>query len=251
MRMRLGCVGFAAALCAAAASIPGAAGSKKLRVLVITGGHGYDKKTFGQSFDGLADVDLKIHDGGKKGTSSLFDDVSDWQYDVMVLYNFRQKIDEKQRKGFLSLLERGVGLVSMHHAIAAYPDWREYEKIIGATYVLKEQVRDGVKYLRPKWKHGVDMKIHVENDTHAITKGVGDFEIHDESYKLWIYHEGNKLLLSTDNPLNNTQIAWTRTHGKARVFYIQLGHGSGAYANKNFQKIVARGIRWAGKALTP
>ncbi len=216
----------------------------KLRVIVITGGHGYDKKTFPEAFKAADDADVKFHNSGKKGSSPIFDDISDWKYDVIVLYNHTRKMSEKQRANFLALLERGVGLVSMHHAIAAYPEWREYEKIIGATYVMKEQVRDGVKYRRPTWKHDIDMDVHVEDAGHPVTKGLDDFTINDETYKGWVYHEGNTLLLSTDHKLSNAQLAWTRRYGKARVFFIQLGHGKVAYRDENFQKIVARGIRW-------
>jgi len=228
--------------------------AKKLKVLVITGGHGYDKKTFPKTFAAATDMDIKILDTSKKGGSAaVFEDISKWDYNVFVLYNFKQKITEKQRANFLKLLDRGVGLVSLHHAIAAYPGWIEYEKVIGATYVLKECVRDGVKYPRPKWKHGVDFKIHVEDPSHPIVKGIEDFEIHDESYKLWVYHEGNNLLLSTDQPLNNRQIAWTRMYKGARVAYIQLGHDKGAYGNKVYQQVVARSIRWVseGRKRTP
>jgi type 1 glutamine amidotransferase len=219
---------------------------RKLKVLVITGGHGYDQKTFGDAFKACTDMDITTHVPKKKESSSIvFDDISDWTYDAFVLYNFRQPIDEKQRANFLALLKRGVGLVSMHHAIAAYPAWREYEQIIGATYVLKEEVRNGVKFLRPKWKEGVDMNIHIEDRTHPITKDIADFTIHDETYKLWVYHEGNTLLLTTDHERSNRQIAWTRLYRGARIFYIQLGHGTHGYRKPEFQTILARGIRWA------
>lgn len=258
MRMRSWRPAALAAACSAlglvwsAGYAAGAAGKtaragRKLKAIVITGGHGYDRKAFPEMFKAAEDMDLKFHDGGKKGSSGIFDDISDWRYDVIVLYNFRQKINEKQRANLLALLKRGVGFVSVHHAIAAYPEWREYEKIIGATYVLKAQVRDGVKYPRPTWKHGIDMNIHVEDPAHPITKGLADFVIHDETYKKWIYHEGNKLLLTTDHKLSNKQIAWTRRYEKARVFFIQLGHDKAAYRNETFQGIIARGIRWAGE----
>jgi len=143
----------------------------KLKVLVVTGGHGYDKKTFPKAFEGQADIDFKIAEGGKP-----FEDISKWDHDVMVLYNFKQKISEKSRANFLKLLERGVGLVVMHHAVAAYPDWIEYEKIIGATYSLKKGlVRNGMKYMRPVWKHGVDFNVRIEDRTHPITKGMRFF----------------------------------------------------------------------------
>jgi len=216
----------------------------KLRVLVLTGGHGYDKKTFPKTFEGHDDIDFKIQDKG-----SPFVNVDNWAYDVMVLFNFNRKMPEAQRANFLKLLKRGVGLVVMHHAVAAYPGWIEYEKIIGATYALKAFQRDGVKFARPIWKHDVHFDIHVEDKTHPITKGISDFKILDESYKKWTYHPGSHLLLTTENTLNNTQIAWTRFYGKSRVFFMQLGHGSHAFTSKSFQQIIAQGIRWSAGRL--
>ena len=223
--------------------------AKKIRVLVITGGHGFDKKVFPKTFAGHDDIEITFSNA-KKGAPSVFEDISKWSYDVMVLFNFKQRISARQKANFITLLDRGVGLVVLHHAIAAYPDWVEYTKIIGATYVLKKGVvRDGVKYERPVWKHGVKMTIHVEDPTHPITAGLADHEILDESYKKWTYHKGNHLLLSTDCPLNNTQIAWTRTYSKARVFLHQLGHGPSIFSDKSYRTVIARAIRWTARRI--
>ena len=240
---------FTAAAGAKAAKPDVQAQAKKIRVLVVTGGHGYDKKIFPKVFAGHDDIEVAFSQN-KKGRPPLFDDISAWRHDVMVLYNFKQRMSARQRANFVKLLERGVGLVVMHHAIAAYPDWVEYPKIIGATYVLKDGVvRDGVKYVRPVWKHHVKMQIHVEDAKHPITAGLADRDIVDESYKKWTYHKGNHLLLSTDCPLNNKQIAWTRTYAKARVFFHQLGHGPGIFTDKTYRTIIARGIRWTARRL--
>jgi len=220
---------------------------KKLNVAVIVGGHGYDKKAFPGVFEGHDDIDFKIVGRGKP-----FEDISKWDHDVMVLYNFNRRISETSRANFLKLLDRGVGLVCLHHAVAAYPGWIEYEKVIGATYSLKKGlVRNGMKYARPVWKHDVDFDVRIEDPNHPITKGMSDFKINDESYKGWVYHPGSHLLLSTDQKLNNYRLAWTRFYGrnKARVFFFQLGHGKHAFQNKDFKKITARGIRWAGGKL--
>ncbi len=225
-----------------------AAGGEKLQVLVVTGGHGYNKKVFPRLF---ANDNMAVRFGieGMKG-SAVFDDVQDWKYDVIVLYNFKQKIGEKQKKNFIGLVKSGnTGLVVLHHAIAAYPGWIEYEKMIGATYVLKEQVRDGVKYARPVWKHDVDIALHIEDPSHPITAGMRDFTVHDETYKKWVYHDGNHLLVSTDCALNNKQVCWVRTYGAGRVFFMQLGHGPQVFTDPHFKKLVARGIRWTAGRL--
>ena len=213
-------------------------------VLVITGQHGYNKPEFNKMFEEFTGMDCTIKEM-QKDPGVLFDDISDFPYDVIALYNFNQTMNDKQKANFLKLFDQGVGLVSMHHSIAGFPDWAEYEKLIGATYVLKEQTRKGKHYPRPKWKHGVDMQIKVEDKNHPITKTIEDFTIHDETYKGWIYHNTGHLLLSTDNKLSNKQIAWTVPHPKTRVFFIQLGHDQHAFQNENYRKLIQQSIHWA------
>jgi hypothetical protein len=147
------------------------------------------------------------------------------------------------------LLDRGVGLVVMHHAIAAFKDWPEYEKIIGAKYYLHPEEKDGVKHPPSTCRHGVAMKIRVEDPDHPITKGLSDFEVKDETYATWTYHDGNHLLLSTDTTGSDRAIAWARSYRNSRVFYIQLGHGTETFADRNYRHVVTRAIRWAAMRL--
>ena len=81
--------------------------------------------------------------------------------------------------------------------------------------------------------------------THTITKGVGDFQIHDETYSGYYVAPGVKVLLTTDHPKNNPQLAWTTSYGKSRVCYLMLGHDGKAYQNPNYSRLVCQAIRWA------
>ena len=217
-----------------------------LKVLVITGTHGYDKVSFNAIFNSFSSMECTIKEMGED-PGSLFENIDKFPYDVIVTYNFKQRLSIEHRKTFEAILKRGVGLTVMHHAIAGFPEWLEFEKIIGATYVLEEETRGNKHYPRPKWKEGVDMKIKVEDLEHPITRGITDFTINDEAYKNWVYHDGNHLLLSTENELSNRQIAWTRSSFGARIFYIQLGHGKDAYENENYRKLLQQGIAWTAK----
>jgi type 1 glutamine amidotransferase len=56
------------------------------------------------------------------------------------------------------------------------------------------------------------------------------------------------VLLKTDHPKNDSNVAWVTKYGKSRVFYLMLGHNHEAWQNPNYPEIVARAIRWtAGK----
>ena len=176
--------------------------------------------------------------------SEIFEDISDWQYDVLVLYNMSQKISEKRQQNFLKLLDDGVGLVVLHHAIAAFSDWREYRKIIGAKYWLEDTVEDGVEYKKCTWKEGVDMPLHVEDATHPIMAGITDFTIHDEVYKGYDLQPDNHLLLSCGLSNSQKEIAWTRAYGHAKVCLIQPGHGPEAHGDENYRRMVRQAIAW-------
>ena len=54
-----------------------------------------------------------------------------------------------------------------------------------------------------------------------------------------------KVLLKTDHPKNDPELAWTTSYGNSRVFYFMLGHDALAYRNPNYSKIVSQGIHWA------
>jgi len=219
--------------------------ARPIRAVVVTGGHGFDQKAFPKLFEGHADIVCEFKP--QKDDSEIFEEVSDWPYDCVVLYNMTQKISEKRQQNFLGLLDRGVGLVVLHHATGAFQNWPEFEKIAGTRYYLKEMVVDGVTHPMCAYRHGVDIKIHVEDAEHPVTKGLADFQVHDEAYRKLPHAQDNHLLLSTDNAASDKEIAWVRTYKNARVFCTVIGHGPQAFTSEPFRRVMARAIRWTAK----
>ena len=237
-------LGLIVALAGAASAADAAAPAKKVNAVIITGGHGYDQKQFFAMFDALDGITYK-HVEEKVG-GEAFETIDDWKYDVIVIYNFSRKISDKQAENFIKLLDKGVGLVILHHAIAAYNDWPEYRKILGARYYLKDETdADGTKHARCLYKHDVDMKVHVADPKCPVAAGVSDFAIHDETYKGYTVDPQAKVFLTTDEPTSSKEIGWTNTYRKANVCYLELGHDSKAYVSKDLQKLYIQAIRWA------
>ncbi|MCX5685475.1 MAG: ThuA domain-containing protein [Planctomycetota bacterium] len=221
-----------------------AAPAKKVNILLITGGHAFDQKQFFAMFDAFPGIAYK-HVEEKVG-GEAFENIDDFKYDVIVIYNFNRKISDKQAANFIKLLDKGVGLVVLHHAIAAYNDWPEYRKILGARYYLKDETdADGTVHKRCLWKHDVDLKEHVSDPKSPVAAGVTDFEIHDESYKGYTVDPQVKVFLTTDEPTSNKEIGWTNTYRKANVCYLELGHDAKAYENKKLQTLYTQAIKWA------
>jgi len=217
---------------------------EKIKVVVLTGGHGFEREQFFEMFESFGDIEytefqLKDH-------SEIFEDVSDWDYDVIVSYNMTQEISTKRRRNLARLLRRqGVGFVALHHNMGAFQAWPQYRKITGGKYYLKASD----DHRGSTYKHDIDMNVHIVDTSHPITKGINDFQIHDEGYKYLGFEKNNHVLFTANHPESDETIGWVRNFGKAKVCGIMLGHDHYAFENPNFRKLVARAIRWTAGRL--
>lgn len=213
---------------------------EKLKIVVVTGGHDFEHEPFFEMFDSFDNI--KYVEAEQKDDSEIFEDIAGSDYDVIVLYNMTQKISPKRQANFIKLLNRGVGLVGVHHSIANFQDWPEYRNIIGAKYYLKVTTENGVTYPRGQYKHDVDINVHIKDAKHPVTHGLSDFSINDETYTKYTFDKGSRILLTTDHSMSNKELCWVRNYANARVCFIQLGHGPRAYANPNYRRLVRQAI---------
>jgi type 1 glutamine amidotransferase len=217
----------------------------KLRVLVVTGGHDFEKEPFFKLFKDNPDITYQAAE--HPNAHALLSAEAAKQWDVLVLYDMHQEIADAAKTDFVARLNEGKGLVVLHHAIANYQAWAEYTEIIGAHYYLAATNINGVAKLRSAYKHGMHFTIHVADANHPVTRGVQDFETHDETYKWFDVSEKCHPLLTTEEPESNKVIAWAKTYKRARVVYIQCGHDHFAYENPNFQQVLRQAIQWVAR----
>jgi uncharacterized protein len=239
--LSLSCV--VVALLAVASALAADPAPGKLRVLLTFGGHGFDEKDFFAMFDAMPGIQYTKADLPKH--ADLFKPGLEKEYDCLVMYDMVGGFSPEQQQAFVALLHQGIGVVSLHHNLGAHSKWPEFRKIIGGQFILSPLEIDGKEYVNSKWSHDEDLSIMVADKEHPITQGVTDFKIHDETYQGYYTAPGVKVLLKTDHPKNNPELAWVTQYGKSRVFYLMLGHDKQAYANPNYPKLVAQGIRWA------
>ncbi|HSU56380.1 MAG TPA: ThuA domain-containing protein, partial [Candidatus Dormibacteraeota bacterium] len=168
-------------------------------------------------------------------------------YDVLVLYDMWKDIPEQAQKDFIDRLKEGKGLVVLHHALCGYQNWPEYENIIGGRYYTDKVVVNGVEKPVGSYKHDLHFRIHVADPDHPVTRGIKDFDTHDETYKNFEVLKECHALLTTDEPTSSNPIAWSKMYEKSRVVYIQSGHDHFAYENSNYQRLVRQAIRWVAR----
>lgn len=210
--------------------------NNKLQVAVLTGGHPYDTPFFYKMFRSIPDIDYYVHaveefctDMGKNAE----------MYDVVMFYNMtlptpqdEQAWNVAYKKALEDIAERGQGIFVLHHATLAFPDWDVWTEVTG----LRRKEFD--------YRFDQKVKLHVEDPSHPITKGIVDWEMIDETYLLEGAGEDSNILITTDNPTSMKSIAWTRNCRKSRVFCLQSGHDRQTYGNDTFRELILRGSLW-------
>lgn len=203
-----------------------------MKIAVVTGEHGFREKDFDavfQSMEGIAFV--------REDLDVFVDDPDQKEYDTVVFYNFHRPYPtEKQAKAILSLTKRGQGMVILHHAILAFPEWDAYSDMCGIDS------RADFGYF-PKQT----LQMQVTDPTHPITQGLADWEMGDETYTMKSAGEDSTILLTVDHPNSMDVIGWAREYGNSRIFCLQSGHDNVTYSNPNFREVLRRGIQWCAK----
>ncbi|MDH4238024.1 MAG: ThuA domain-containing protein [Phycisphaerae bacterium] len=216
---------------------------ENLKVLVVTGGHAFEHEPFFTLFEGYDDIEYV--EAQLKDDSEIFEDISGWDYDVIVFFNMTQNISTKRQENFKKLVKDGVGVVALHHCMGSFQEWPEYIKIIGGRYNLKESEQGGVKNEASTYREGADFTVHIDDSKHPITRGLADFQVHDETYKKCSFEKDNHLLMTTNHPDSDRELGWVRSYGRGKVCFIMTGHGPSVYANPTYRQLVARAIRWS------
>ena len=217
----------------------------KLKVLVVTGGHGFSREPFFRMFADNQQISFTEAKQGK--TSEAYDREDLLSHDVIVLYDMVQNITDAQKAKFLSLFEKGTGLVVLHHALVSYQAWPEFERIIGGTYP-EPQDKKGKVTPELGYEHDIDVPVQLVAKDHPALAGLRDFTLHDEIYWGFRVRPDAKPLLTTTHAKSGKPLAWTRTEKKSRVVYIQPGHGPEAFGDANYRRLIAQSIEWgAGK----
>jgi len=201
------------------------------------------------------------------------------KYDVVVS-NFGWKAadwPEETQKALEKFMKKGGGFVSVHAADNSFPDWHEYNKMIGlggwgdrnekdGPYVYYTNEGDLVRDTTPgsAGAHGPQhlIPITVRVSTHPITKGMPEIWMttKDECYAKLRGPGENMTILATGKDMSgkaptdrHEPILMVLDYGKGRVFHTTLGHDDYSCEGVGFIVSFIRGVEWAatGKVSLP
>jgi type 1 glutamine amidotransferase len=215
------------------------ASANKLRILIVTGGHGFDRESFFQMFDSFNNLSYTelVHPEARAQLGTI-DLVS---FDAVVFYDMPKSITDDEKDGYYRLLKAGKGLLFLHHSICAYQDWPEFENIVGGKYYEKKK---DDKFGVSSYQHDIDFTVKIVHPSHPVTKGLKNFVLHDEVYgNLEVIPEVYPLI-STNHPKSNFLIGWTFKKEKSKIVFIQPGHDKNSYNNPDYRKLIKQAISY-------
>lgn len=209
--------------------------AKDTRILIVTGGHDFDREAFFKMFDSFDRITYKEL---KQPEANLqLGQIDPKTFDAVVFYDMPKTISEAEKESYHKLLKQGKGLLFLHHSLASYQDWDEYKTIVGGKYHEEKDSPHSSTY-----QHDVTFPVLIKDPENAITKGVADFQVVDEVYGNTEVLPNVTILLTTNHPQSSQIIGWTHQVEKSRIVYIQPGHDNKSWTNPGYQQIVRQAI---------
>jgi len=213
------------------------------KILVITGGHEFESSFF-KIFDSF--VDVKYDTMSQPRFNQLISSELTNHYSALVFYDMWQEINAEQKEAYLELLDKGQGMVFLHHSLVSYQHWDEFIEIVGGKY-LETEFYDDPNMKGSTYKEDITLDIKVVDKTHPVTKGIQNFSIFDEGYQYVEMMPTIKPLLTTTHPDCTPTVAWANKYKNSRIVYILLGHGHQAHEDATYRKLIRNAIGWVGE----
>jgi len=76
---------------------------------------------------------------------------------------------------------------------------------------------------------------------------VGPLAVIDEAYRGMWFSRGITPIMETESPYNDRPVVYIGPHPKARVVYIQLGHGESTMRHPGYRRLVHNAILWTAR----
>ncbi len=257
-----------------------------IRVLLVTKGHPFPRDPFFAVFDD--DPGITWTHVEHPAADQLIHPDRCAEFDVLAFYDMpgirftradppMELTDPSPelRSAWAALVESGKGLVFLHHAIAGWPTWPEYARLLGGRFHYGPATLAGVDYPSSGYQFDATHRVTVIDPDHPVCAGLGDgFSITDELYLFPVLEADVVPLLRTDATLTDDHffsadlairgergsrrdwshapgsslVGWVKHAGNSPVCYLQFGDGPGTYADPSYRRVIGNALRWAAGA---
>jgi len=248
-------------------------------LLVLSGGHPYEREPFAQLLANLGgwDVTHLIHPEAEEAVANgraleadavLFYDMGGYTFaDNWVT---SRPPSEAFRRAIVERFAARRGAVAMHHALAGWADWPEWHEMLGGRFLYTPGKVRGQATLDSGYRHDVDYTAQVVFE-HPVTAGLPqEFRVTDELYLAQIFEEEVTPLIRSDysftcdnfysaalgisgtlysnegwnHPPGSNLVAWHKQVGNAPLVYLQFGDAPQTYANPHIRQMLANALNF-------
>jgi uncharacterized protein len=254
--------------------------SAQRKLLTIARGHPYERDAFHNLVEGLEAFDTSHVE--QPVAQRLLNKATAAEYDALLCYDM-PGVDftaaeppglveptESFKQDYLAMLEAGIGVVFMHHALAAWPAWETYAEIVGGRFHYRPAQLRGEQWPDSGYRHEVTHTISV-TPGHPVTGGLpATFEMTDELYLCPVFEESVIPLLRSNNEYTegnfysaaravvgemhsregwshtdgSNLVGWVKHWGNSPIVYLQGGDDANAMGNEHFQQLVHNAVNW-------
>jgi len=214
--------------------------SKSPEILVITGGHAYDTTEFFEMFHSLEGI--SFDSVSHPAALELLSSTGVGKYDLLLFYDYLPDMSLADSSVFQDLTQQGIPMIFMHHALCTFQRWDGYQEMLGGKYVMPGYDPDSS--LHSGYAHDLDLKIEVLDPSHPVTRGIGEFMIHDEGYYNIQINQEVHPLLATSHQHCALHVAWINQCQQSTCLYLMFGHDKRSYVNEHFKLLLQNSIQW-------
>lgn len=253
-----------------------------INVLLAVRGHPFDRTALDALFQSFEGISTTVVD--QPAAARLMNPDGMRGFDALVLYDMPGldfdaaegkpayvEPDPTFKTGFEALLDQGVGIVALHHALAGWPAWPAYADHLGGTFLYRPGQLRGEVQPDSGYRHNVEYTARIVDADHPVMAGVpASFPMKDELYLGHVFEADVKALLRADYDFTRDNfhsateamvgryfsnegwshadgsnlIGWTRKARNSPVVYLQPGDDATTYDNPVYRRLVENAIRW-------
>jgi type 1 glutamine amidotransferase len=257
-----------------------------VHVLVVTGGHPFDRVALTAMLDTIAgehdleletvehpEAQVRFHPDRLDADAVLAYDMPGIRFTGGEPPALATSPPAAYVEGLHALLDSGTGFVFWHHAIAGWPAWDEYAEIIGGRFHYQPSTLDGNAYPDSGYRFDVTHRVEVLVPEHPVCAGLpSTFEITDELYCFPALEDrlvpllasgadfSSERFFSADrairgvldtrdgwtHPRGTRLVGWAKSARNSPIVYLQSGDGPSAYASPHLRRLVANALGWTG-----
>jgi type 1 glutamine amidotransferase len=252
------------------------------RLLLVTGGHAFDVPALAGALDSLRgwtwtrwnhpEAERRIGAGeAAEFDAVLFHDMAGYRF-ADGTFTARAPSPE-YAAAVVALTERGMPILGLHHTLAGWSEWPEWNEIFGGRFLYAPALVRGRACPASGFRRDVRYTVRASRD-HPITAGMpAAFEWTDELYLPEVHADAVVPLLRAEHGLaaddfhcaaaaiagrvepcarrearpGEDYVAWARMHRASRVVYVQSGDGAAVFGDENFRQLLAEALRWASE----